>query len=741
LRRVFSRSFEALLIALLSTSMAIGSENEQPIAPLTGYSASAAATEQLWEKKLQELPDPEQMRRDMERLSLKPHALSQPYDHDNAEWILAQFKADGLDARIETFHVLFPTPKDNELELLSPTQYKAVLAEPPVADDPTSGVPGQLPPYNAYSIDGDVTAPLVYVNYGLPEDYAQLARMGIDVKGKIVLARYGRSWRGVKPKVAAEHGAVGCIIYSDPRDDGYFQGDVFPKGAMRPPLGVQRGSVLDISLGQGDPSTPALADGNLNPPRLPISDIKTITKIPTLPIGYGDAEHLLSALEGPVAPMPWRGALGITYHVGPGPAQVHLKVESNWDVVNLYDVVAQIPGSEFPNEWVIRANHHDAWVFGADDPLSGTVSLLAEAKAFGDLLRQGWRPRRTVIFAAWDGEEPMTLGSTEWAEFHARELEQNAVAYINSDNSAKGVLRIEASHTLEKFLNGIAKSETDPDGGGTLWQVMKTRQDKPNPNFPESAEDRDQHAADANRPDLRVGALGSGSDWTAFLDHLGIASADLRFVGVEGGVYHSTYDDFYWYTHFGDPKFSYERVFAQTMGTTVMRLADAQVLPFEFSDFADTVHVYVDQLHKLHDSDAKAPPFDFDALDASTGSLQQAATAYGAAYANATTAGQVFEEKPEQLADLNRLLYTTERKMMIPNGLPGRSWYRHAIYAPGAYTGYGVKTLPGVREALEGHRWQEAEEQAQELAGVLNAVTAQISEATANLKAGDHRAQ
>jgi N-acetylated-alpha-linked acidic dipeptidase len=736
--RVLRRSLPLVLLAAQLRPLSAGGQSDNAKAAITGFSPAASATEEQWEKKLQALPDPNQMRQDMQRLSLKPHALGQPYDHENAEWILAQFRADGLDAHIETFHVLFATPKDNELELVSPSIFKADLNEPPVPGDPTSGAPGQLPPYNAYSIDGDVTAPLVYVNYGVPEDYEQLARLGIDVKGKIVLARYGRSWRGVKPKVAAEHGAIGCIIYSDPRDDGYFQGDVFPKGPMRPPQGVQRGSVLDISMGAGDPSTPALGDGNLNPPRLPVSEIKTITKIPTLPISYGNAQHLLAALQGPVAPTPWRGALGLTYHVGPGPATVHLKVTSNWNVVDLYDVIAQIPGSEFPDQWIIRANHYDAWVFGAEDPLSGTVSVLAEAKAFGALLQQGWRPRRTIILAAWDGEEPMTLGSTEWAETHAKELEQKAVAYINSDNSTRGALRVEASHTLEHFFNGIAQSMQDPKGDGTLWQAMKARASKPNPNFPMTEEEREERAADKNRPDLRAGALGSGSDWAAFLDHLGIASADLRFVGdSEGGVYHSTYDDFYWYTHFGDPDFSYERAFAQTMGTTVMRLADAQILPFEFTDFADTIHLYVGELHKLHDADKEAPALDLGPLDASTASLEQAAAAYGAAYSRAAAAGQVFDKDHEQLADLNHLLYTTERKMLMPEGLPGRAWYRHAIYAPGTYTGYGVKTLPGIREALEGHRWQEAAEQERVLVGVLDAVTAQIAEATAQLSAGE----
>lgn len=735
-RRAIRILLLVVLFVVLAISLGMMGQSGSSDNRLMGYSAKASEAELGWEKKLQASPSSDQMRSDMQRLSLKPHALSQPYDKDNAEWILSQFRADGLDAKIETFHVLFPTPKDNELELLTPTPFRAKLGEPPVPGDSTSGVPGQLQPYNAYSIDGDVTAPLVYVNYGLPEDYEQLAKLGIDVKGKIVLARYGRSWRGVKPKVAAEHGAIGCIIYSDPRDDGYFGGDIFPKGAMRPPAGVQRGSVLDISLGEGDPSTPALADGDLNAPHLPVKEIKTITKIPTLPIGYGNAEHLMKTLAGPVAPMQWRGALGMTYHVGPSAVKVHLKVTSNWKIVNLYDVVATIPGSEFPDEWIVRANHHDAWVFGAEDPLSGTVSVLAEAKAMGALLKQGWRPRRTIILAAWDGEEPMTLGSTVWALTHAQELEKKAVAYINSDNSTRGALRVEASHTLEHFFNGVTQSIDDPKSGKTLWDEMKARESRSNPELPLTPEERAQRAADVHRADLRVGALGSGSDWAAFLDHLGIASADLRFVGGgQGGVYHSAYDDYYWYTHFGDPAFEYERTFAQTVGTTVIRLADAQVLPFEFTDLADTIRMYDEQLQKLHDSDKKAPAFDFAPLTESTDALTRAADAYGEAYTKASADGRIFDEDTQHLAELNTLLYTTERRMLIPSGLPGRTWYRHAIYAPGTYTGYGVKTLPGVREAMEAHRWAEAAEQEQALVKALDAVTAQIGQATAALNA------
>lgn len=711
-----------LLAALLLTGCRSGSTSAPLPAALSGFTAAQATAERQTESSFDAVPDPARMRDAMQRLSLKPHALGQPYDKDNADWILAQFQSYGLPARIETFHVLFPTPKVRELELTAPTHYTAKLSEPAVPGDPTSSAPGQLPPYNAYSIDGEVTGPLVYVNYGIPSDYDQLKKLGVDVRGKIVLARYGQSWRGVKPKVAAEHGAIGCIIYSEPRDDGYFRGDIFPEGPYRPWAGVQRGSVMDISQGEGDPSTPALADGNMNPPRLPVNQIPTITKIPTLPISYGDALPLLEALKGQVAPETWRGVLPTTYHLGPGPATVHLKVTFNWDVVPLYDVVAQIPGSEFPDQWVIRANHHDAWVFGASDPLSGTVALLEEARGIGALLKQGWKPRRTIVLAAWDGEEPMTLGSTAWALHHAPELETKAVAYINSDNSDKGTLRIEASHTLEHFFNNVARAVSDPNSHKPLWDGMQ------------AAALRRANATEkkeiASRPDLRLGALGSGSDWAAFLDHLGIASADLRFSGAGGGgVYHSTYDDFYWFTHFSDTKFVYERALAQTMGTAVIRLADAPVLPFEFSDFADTMNLYLQQIETLRKDTAGAPALNFAPLTSAIQALQANAADYNRALERAEASGRIFQNSAA-LTQLNQLLYSTERDMMLSGGLPGRPWYKHAIYAPGTYTGYGVKTLPGLREAIEQKHWSEAASQIGVLHDVLQKVASAIASAT-----------
>ncbi|MCL4395947.1 MAG: M28 family peptidase, partial [Chloroflexi bacterium] len=498
----------------------------------------------------------------------------------------------GLDAHIETFDVLFPTPRERALELVEPVRFTAKLQEPAVAGDPSSDQQTeQLPTYNAYSADGDVTAPLVYVNYGIPADYDELERLGISVKGAIVIARYGASWRGIKPKIAAEHGAVGCLIYSDPRDDGYGQGDVFPNGPFRPRDGVQRGSGMDMPLSPGAPLTAGIG-ATKDAKRLPLADVKTITKIPVLPISYGDAQPLLAAITGPVAPAGWRGGLPITYHIGPGPAKVHLRVKSNWGRAPLYDVIAKIPGAVFPDEWIIRGNHHDAWVNGSDDPVAGVSALLEEARAFSELMKQGWKPKRTIIYCAWDGEEEALLGSTEWAEAHADELRQHAAVYINTDANGRGYLSAQGSHSLEKFINGVARDITDPEKNISVWQRSRLARIAQSP--------AGQRQEIRQRPDWRIGALGSGSDYTVFIDHLGIASLNLGYGGEDGsGIYHSIYDDFYWYTHFSDTDFQYGRTLAQTVGTAAMRLACADVLPYDFTDFAETVNRYVDELQKL----------------------------------------------------------------------------------------------------------------------------------------------
>ena len=718
-------------IVVVLCSTLLFAANDHP-APLYGYSAANSRAERQWERKFRAIPDPSVLRADMQVLSARPHHVGSPYDKQNAEWILAHYKQWGWDAHIETFDVLFPTPQQRRLELTAPTHFTATLREPALAVDPTSNRQSeQLPTYNAYSGDGDVTGPLVYVNYGLREDYDLLDRMGISVKGAIVIARYGRSWRGIKPKVAWEHGAIGCIIYSDPQQDGYADGDVFPKGGLRPPEGVQRGSVMDTQY-PGDPLTPGVG-AVPGAKRLAIKDAQTILKIPVLPVSYADAKPLLAAITGRVAPEEWRGSLPITYHIGPGAAKVHLVVKQNWDTKPVYDVIAKIPGSTYPDQWVLRGNHHDAWVNGAEDPISGQVAEMEEARALGDLLKGGWKPKRTIIYASWDGEEPGLLGSTEWAEEHADELRQHAVAYINSDSNGRGFFFASGSHSLEHFINGVTHDVTDPEKAPmSVWERRRMAlEERAKP------EDREQIRM---RPDNRIGALGDGSDYTAFLDHLGIASLSMGFGGEdESGIYHSIYDDFYWYTHFSDTTFVYGRALAQTAGTAVMRLADADLLPYEFSDLADTVHGYATELEKLLAerqkeaverqqelkegmyqavSDPKDPlgpqpalppvPYlTFAPLDNAVAALTNSAQRYQTALVAASAGGLNLPQAT--LADLNSKLLKSERLLTNQQGLRERPWFKHQIYAPGAYTGYGVKTLPAIREPLEERKYQEAD--------------------------------
>ena len=746
-------------LAILVSGVLLLGLAPSPADDLRGFTAESSKAEREWEAKFRAIPSPDSLREYMRRLSARPHHVGSPYDKDNAEWILAKFKSFGLDAHIETFDVLFPTPKERLVELVAPTTFRAKLQEPAVLGDPTSSQQAeQLPTYNAYSIDGDVTAPLVYVNFGVPADYERLERMGVSVKGAIVIARYFGSWRGIKPKVAAEHGAVGCLIYSDPREDGYTQGSVYPQGPWRPKDGVQRGSVMDMPLYPGDPLTPGVG-ATKDAKRLPISEAATITKIPVLPISYGDAQPLLAALGGRVVPPEWRGGLGITYRVGPGPARVHLKVKSDWSLKTLYDVIARIPGATAPDEWVIRGNHHDAWVNGAEDPLSGQGPLLEEARGYGQLLKQGWKPRRTIIYAAWDGEEPALLGSTEWVEAHADELATKAVAYLNSDTNNRGDLDMEGSHSLEQFINDVARDIEDPETKLSVWKRDQLR-------AVSDAKTADERQEARQRADLRIDALGSGSDYTPFLQHVGIATLNLGFGGEGGGgIYHSIYDDFKWYTTYDDTSFVYGRALAQTIGTAVMRLADADVVPYQFTNFAETVGRYVKEVEKLATEtrdqiqernrqlddgvftatsdpwqplvpparEAAAPHLNFAPLDDATDALSKAAERYDRAFTKAQANGGASLAKPEA-GTLNATLRQAERTLTSATGLPRRPWYRHLVYAPGFYTGYGVKTLPGVREAIEQKNWAEAQQQIGATAQVLTAEAGVISQAAEQME-------
>lgn len=758
------RPNQILLLFCLLLAAARGAETQEvPAARMPGFTDPGARAQATLERKFDALLSADDQRAWLEQMASAPNHVGSPHDKANADFMLAKFREWGWDARIERFDVLYPTPKRILVELTAPTRFVARLQEPPVAGDRSATqLDGALPPYNAYGADGEVTAELVYVNQGMPDDYKELARRGIDLRGKIVIARYGGGWRGLKPKLAYEHGAIGCLIYSDPRDDGFGAGDAYPKGGFRPADGVQRGSVLDTPVYPGDPLTPGVG-ATPDAKRLTIAEAKTVLKIPVLPMSHADAQPLLAALGGPVVPAAWRGGLPITYHFGPGPATVHLVVESDWSLKPIYDVIAVLPGSERPDEWVIRGNHHDGWVFGAWDPLSANVALLAEAKAIGALAKGGWRPKRTLVYASWDGEEPGLLGSTEWCEAHTDELRQKAVLYVNSDDNGRGFLRAAGSHALQSFVNAIAAGIRDPETGVTALERRRAKllvDGNRRGAEPEAVRLARLVAAGAPVP---LGALGSGSDYTAFLDHLGIASLDLRYGGEDesDGVYHSAYDSFDHYVRFGDPGFVYGVALAQTIGRAVLRTADAGVLPLRFGDFADTVAQYTDEVHRLADTQREAaelqhrmldeklftlaadpketylppardpdvPVLNLAPLDNALLRLKKSAKAADAALARATqptTPGAAAAR-----AEANTLLRGLEQTLTNAQGLPGREWFRHMIYAPGLQTGYGVKTLPGVREAIEDHRWAEAERYAAIIADSLGAYCDRLDQVAA----------
>ena len=720
---------------------------QTPVPPLAGFTSAGAAQEYELEKKFDAALSRENLDHWMKDFSAKPHHLGSPAGKVVAGKIAALFKSWGYETEIETFYPLFPTPRTRVLEMIAPEHYTAQLSEPAVeGDESTANAAGGLPTYNAYSIDGDVTGELVYVNHGVPADYERLAEMGVDVKGKIVIARYGGSWRGIKPKVAAEHGAIGCIIYSDPKDDGYFQGDIYPKGGYRPPQSAQRGSVMDMPTYPGDPLTPgvgATKDAKRPPydaASLAANKALPLTRIPVLPISYGDADPLLRALGGPVAPADWRGALPITYHVGPGTATVHLKLEFDWKLTPAYDVIARMRGSERPDEWILRGNHHDGWVFGASDPLSGTVTMLEEARGIAEMAKQGWRPKRTLIFCVWDGEEPMLLGSTEWAEQHEAELRQHAAVYINTDSTGRGFVGIGGSHTLELFARQSARDVSDP-----VYKVSVLARS-------EAAES----VAAGKKTEFTLDALGSGSDFTPFLQHVGIATLNFGFGGEEQyGVYHSNYDTYAHYVRFEDPDFQYSLANVQLGGRMLLRLANAEVLPFRFESLARTVAGYAKEVAKLADdmrlqtefknqqireggfkmaADARhtyvvpapqtpVPFLNFSPLDNAVAHLQSSVAAWSKADPAKLDATHA--------AALDTILMHAEQSLLNDAGLPKRPWYRHMLYAPGFYTGYDVKTLPGIREAIEQRDWREADTQIGRVAAALNALSGEIDRATA----------
>jgi N-acetylated-alpha-linked acidic dipeptidase len=746
-------SFAALLASAASLALAGATAAR---GAMLGFSPSAAQAEQALEARFDGALSGDEMRRRLELMAAEPNQVGSPHDKANAEFFLQKFREWGWDAHIETFQVLYPTPLEESLSLVGDTPFAATLTEPPIAGDPsTSHQEGGLPAYLAFGGEGDVTAPLIYVNYGMPADYEALRRLGVDVKGKIVIVRYGGGWRGLKPKLAYEHGAVGCIIYSDPADDGYGVADPYPKGPARPEHGLQRGSVLDITARSGDPLTPNIGAVE-GAARLPREQAGTILKIPAVPISWGDAVHFLAPLGGPIAPKSWRGALPITYHVGGAGPAAHLVVRSDWTLKPLYDVIAVLPGAQEPDEWIIRGNHRDGWVFGAQDPLSGQVALMEEAKSLGALARTGWRPSRTIVYASWDGEEPGLLGSTEWAEAHAAELKAKGVIYINSDGNDRGVLSAEASYALRESLDQAASDLIDPETHASVRDravaALEVRAAGP-----ESTPELKARARDARETGrLPIGDMGSGSDYTPFVQHLGVASINIGFggEGSSGGVYHSAYDTYTHFERFGDPGFDYEVALARLGGRLVLRAADAELAPFAFANVAATFAAQTDELEKMvGDKRAQAatvdrlldqkayalaadptlpwgeparevpvPALDFAPMHAAVARLAASAKAYDAAAASlGPTAAR---------AGVDHLLQQSEQALTDPRGLPGRPWYVNLAYAPGVLTGYGAKTLPGVREAIESARWSEAAEYILRTAAAMNALSDRLDQAT-----------
>lgn len=727
--------------------------------PLMGFSNDASDQQKILEINFRSYLSTEDQAVWSKQLSSRPHHPGSEHGRENVKYLAGLFREWGYHVEIEAFDILLPVPKKRSLELIAPVNYKAGLLEDIVpGDNSTLQRDKLLPPYNAYSADGDVTAELVFVNYGLPEDYELLERYGIDVSGKIVIAKYGKSWRGIKPKLAAEKGAIGTLLYSDPADDGYAKGNVYPNGPFKNASGVQRGSVMDMPQYPGDvltPGKPAIKGIR----RLKINKAPTITKIPVLPISYQDAEPLLKALGGDVVPAQWRGALPITYHIGPGPAKVHLLVSFDWQRITIENVIAKWPGAVYPDEWIIRGNHHDAWNHGAQDPISGLVTVLAEAKAIAALAKEGHPPKRTLVYAAWDAEEPGLIGSTEWVEKHREMLIKKAVVYLNTDGNGRGFAGVGGSHTLEPFFDQLLNTIIDPQTGVTVRERLRA-----SIAVEGSAKQREELDS---RKTMRIRPLGSGSDFTPFLQHAGIASASLGFGGENAhGSYHTLYDTYEHFTRFVDPGFRYGKALADMAGTATLRLANAEVLPFRFSGLVDNLNLYLKELQELVEQKRKdaqrqnlllvnnsyvlatdpknplkppktkvaVPHFNFSPLINALLSLNKVVASLDQVLNQQHLGSSVPVEK---LKVLNKQLYLSERALTSDDGLPGRPWYKHQIYAPGFYTGYGVKTLPRIRETIEAELYDQVNNEIAITAEVLTKFSGYLAETRTTVTPSD----
>jgi N-acetylated-alpha-linked acidic dipeptidase len=708
------RTFVTLLLQLLLLAGPALAQNSTTAAAIDGFSAERAVAQRRWEEQFRAVPSPTSAREHLRRLTIEPHIAGSKEDYDTAVYVRDQLRSYGIAAELRQYDVYLNYPNTPPvLELITNKRQKLSVNEVAVPGDPTSTNPKITPLFNGYSASGDVTAPIVYANYGLPPDYEELKKAGVDVKGKIVIVRYGNSFRGVKAKVAQDHGAVGCIIYSDPADDGYMQGDVYPKGPWRPVASGQRGSVQYLFDYPGDPLTPGrpAIDGV---PRLKPEEATDLTRIPVQPIAYDVAKQIIAPLKGPVRPRGFQGGLPFAYHVGgTDDVKVRLKTDMDYKIRPIWNVVARIDGTDLKDRWVVLGNHRDAWVFGAVDPNSGTSAMLEVGRGLGELLKQGWKPRRSIVLCSWDAEEYGLIGSTEWVEEMAPQLKEKAVAYLNLDAAVCGnQFGASTVPSLWKLVRAVARDVKDPKSSKSVYQQWQDQ----------SREGRSEEERNTSG-EARIGPLGSGSDYTPFLQHLGIASTDMGF-GGDYGVYHSAYDSFYWMDHFGDPGFVYHVAAAQIWGTLALRLADADGLSFDYTDYANEIRGFFRETTRIAGWRKLADHFDDKPMLAAIDDFAKEAERIEKARQDAIRDGD-----RAKLARINDALMLAERQFIDQRGLRGRAWYKHQIYAPGIYTGYAAQPLTDFRQALDEHNGANAKEG-------LERIVEAVKRATRTLKEG-----
>ncbi len=714
----------AIAIALLvvctvafAAAGVFGQAKSAPTASIPGFASSRVAKELDLEKDFQAIPDGSHAEADLRQLTSAPHVAGTEGSKQVADWLLAQFKDDGFDAQIVTYNAYLPLPRQAVLELIAPQEVALATPEPPAPGDDTSSDGQLMPAVNDYSASGDVTAPVIYVNYGTPEDYRELDSLGVSIRGKLVLARYGRDYRGVKAKLAEEHGAVGLILYSDPEDDGFISGDVFPDGPWRPLEGIQRGSILYTQIRPGDP----LVANNPSGKRIVPEDTKSLPHLPSIAISAKDASVILAHLGREKVPAGWQGALPLTYHIGPGDAKVHLAVQMDYAQRPIYDVIAKLHGTS-DDQWVILGNHHDAWVYGAADPGSGTAAMLEVARGLGQLARSGWTPRRTIVICEWDAEEPGLVGSTDWVEANRAELQAKAVAYINTDVGVTGPnFSGSAVPSLKAFLRDATKEVADPQTGESVYGAWSERAGLASESLLGSI------GLDQPVRQPPVSALGAGSDFSPFLDYAGIPSMDVSFTG-DYGVYHSRYDDFYWMQHFGDPGFTYEPTLARVIGVMALRLSESDLVPLDYGTYASEIARAEDDLSSRAAEQPGASAILKPAFDAS-GDFSDAAM-------RADDALDAFSYDPAKEAAINHDLVVIEQALLSPRGLTGRPWFKHTIFAPGSDTGYSAEILPGVTEALDHHDLKALQAESTALADALHRAAARLNDA-ASLAGGN----